>query len=100
MDERLRFVARLLEGEKWRRCAPNSRSRGRPATRFSSATKIAASRRSAIGAGGLIARPIERADLTLIDLPKHSRMFHTDQNGPNEGAPILVRWTLHRRLED
>ncbi len=23
-------------------------------------------------------------------------MFLTDQNGPNEGAPILVRWTLHR----
>lgn len=35
-------------------------------------------------------------DLTIIDLPKHHRMFLTDQNGPNEGAPILVRWTLHR----
>ena len=23
-------------------------------------------------------------------------MFLTDHNGPNEGAPILVRWTLHR----
>lgn len=23
-------------------------------------------------------------------------MFLTDQNGPNEGAPILVRWMLHR----
>lgn len=33
---------------------------------------------------------------TVIDLPRHQRMFLTDQNGPNEGAPILVRWTLHR----
>jgi len=23
-------------------------------------------------------------------------MFRTDQNGPDEGAPILVRWTLNR----
>lgn len=35
-------------------------------------------------------------DLTIIDLPKHPSMFRTDQNGPNEGAPILVRWTLNR----
>ncbi|MFY0534739.1 carotenoid oxygenase family protein [Nannocystis pusilla] len=35
-------------------------------------------------------------DLTIIDLPKHPSMFRTDQNGPNEGAPILVRWTLDR----
>lgn len=35
-------------------------------------------------------------DLTIIDLPKHPAMFRTDQNGPNEGAPILVRWALNR----
>jgi carotenoid cleavage dioxygenase-like enzyme len=42
------------------------------------------------------ANAYDDGDLTIIDLPKHPRMFHTDQNGPNEGAPILVRWTLHR----
>ena len=35
-------------------------------------------------------------DRTIIDLPRHPSMFRTDQNGPNEGAPILVRWTLDR----
>ena len=48
MDERLRFVARLLEGEKMAPCAPSSGSRGRPATRFTSATRTVGSRRSAI----------------------------------------------------
>jgi 8'-apo-carotenoid 13,14-cleaving dioxygenase len=38
----------------------------------------------------------EEGDLTIVDLPKHPSMFRTDQNGPNEGAPILVRWTLNR----
>ena len=42
------------------------------------------------------ANAYDDGDLTIIDLPKHPRMFLTDQNGPNEGAPILVRWTLHR----
>jgi carotenoid cleavage dioxygenase-like enzyme len=42
------------------------------------------------------ANAYDDGDLTIIDLPKHHRMFHTDQNGPNEGAPILVRWTIHR----
>lgn len=42
------------------------------------------------------ANAYDDGDLTIIDLPKHPRMFYTDQNGPNEGAPILVRWTLHR----
>ena len=37
---------------RWRRCAPSSGSRGRPATRFSTATRTAASRRSRIAAGG------------------------------------------------
>ncbi|GBQ86547.1 carotenoid oxygenase family protein [Gluconobacter albidus] len=36
-------------------------------------------------------------DLTLIDLVRHPRMFDRDHNGPNEGAPTLVRWTLDRR---
>jgi carotenoid cleavage dioxygenase-like enzyme len=35
-------------------------------------------------------------DFTIIDLPKHRAMFRTDQNGSDEGAPILVRWTLNR----
>jgi carotenoid cleavage dioxygenase len=42
------------------------------------------------------ANAYDDGDLTIIDLMKHKRMFLTDQNGPNEGAPILVRWTLHR----
>jgi carotenoid cleavage dioxygenase len=42
------------------------------------------------------ANAYDEGDLTIIDLAKHPRMFFTDQNGPNEGAPILVRWTLHR----
>jgi carotenoid cleavage dioxygenase len=42
------------------------------------------------------ANAYDDGDLTLIDLMKHPSMFRTDQNGPNEGAPILVRWTLDR----
>ena len=42
------------------------------------------------------ANAYDDGDLTIIDLPRHERMFLTDQNGPNEGAPVLVRWTLHR----
>lgn len=42
------------------------------------------------------ANAYDEGDLTIIDLMKHSSMFRTDQNGPNEGAPILVRWTLNR----
>ena len=40
--------------------------------------------------------PYVAGDLTIIDLPRHPSMFRTDQNGPDEGAPILVRWTLDR----
>ncbi len=42
------------------------------------------------------ANAYDDGDLTIVDLPKHASMFRTDQNGPNEGAPILVRWTLDR----
>jgi len=42
------------------------------------------------------ANAYDEGDYTIIDLPKHPSMFRTDQNGPNEGAPILVRWRLHR----
>ncbi|WP_213957820.1 carotenoid oxygenase family protein [Variovorax sp. dw_954] len=38
----------------------------------------------------------DEGDLTIVDLARHERMFLTDQNGPNEGAPVLVRWTFHR----
>ena len=60
MDERLRFVARLLEGEKMAPlCAVNSTSRARPATRFSTRYKDhGLARRSPIEAVGPIARPI------------------------------------------
>ncbi|HKM71781.1 MAG TPA: carotenoid oxygenase family protein [Stellaceae bacterium] len=42
------------------------------------------------------ANAYDDGDLTIIDLPRHPKMFATYQNGPNEGRPILVRWTLHR----
>lgn len=42
------------------------------------------------------ANAFDQGNLTIIDLAKHPSMFRTDQNGPNEGAPILVRWTLNR----
>jgi carotenoid cleavage dioxygenase len=39
----------------------------------------------------------DEGDLAIVDLVRHPRMFNLDQNGPNEGAPVLVRWTLDRR---
>ncbi len=42
------------------------------------------------------ANAYDEGELTNIDLMKHPSMFRTDQNGPNEGAPILVRWVLNR----
>ena len=42
------------------------------------------------------ANAYDDGDLTIIDLPRHRRIFLTDQNGPSEALPILVRWTLHR----
>ena len=42
MDERLRFVARLLDGEKWRSCAGSLVFLARPATKSSIATRISA----------------------------------------------------------
>jgi carotenoid cleavage dioxygenase-like enzyme len=39
----------------------------------------------------------DEGDLTIIDLVRHPRMFDADHNGPNEGVPVLVRWTLDRR---
>jgi len=44
MDERLRFVARLLDGEKMARSVPSSESPARPATRSTTATRGAGSR--------------------------------------------------------
>ena len=43
------------------------------------------------------ANAYDEGELTIVDLMKHPSMFRSDQNGPNEGAPILVRWTLNRR---
>jgi carotenoid cleavage dioxygenase-like enzyme len=42
------------------------------------------------------ANAYDDGDRTILDVPKHPSMFRTDQNGPDEGAPILVRWTLDR----
>ena len=35
-------------------------------------------------------------DTVVLDVVRHPRMFATDRNGPNEGAPSLWRWTLDR----
>ncbi len=35
-------------------------------------------------------------DRTIVDLVRHPRMFAADQSGPNEGPPMLARWTLDR----
>jgi carotenoid cleavage dioxygenase len=32
----------------------------------------------------------------VVDVVRHPRMFDHDWQGPNEGAPVLVRWTLDR----
>ena len=59
MDERLRVVARLLEGEKMAPlCAEFSGFRARPATRSTTVTKIAGSRPLATGVTERIARRI------------------------------------------
>jgi carotenoid cleavage oxygenase len=33
----------------------------------------------------------------IVDVVRHPRMFDRDRLGPNEGKPILARWTLDRR---
>jgi len=38
----------------------------------------------------------DQGELTIVDLVRHPRMFDRDQNGPNEGKPVLVRWTPNR----
>jgi carotenoid cleavage dioxygenase-like enzyme len=37
-----------------------------------------------------------RVGKTVVDLIRHPRMFERDHHGPNEGVPVLVRWTLDR----
>ena len=65
MDERLRFVARLLEGEKMAPLCAESASPAKRAIRFSIATRTAASRRSMTAAG---ARTAKRIGNQLPDL--------------------------------
>jgi carotenoid cleavage dioxygenase len=36
-------------------------------------------------------------DLTIVDVARYPRMFDLDPNGPSDGMPVLVRWTLDRR---
>jgi carotenoid cleavage dioxygenase-like enzyme len=40
------------------------------------------------GAGGAA------RDAVVVDVVRHPRMFATTLNGPDEGAPVLERWTL------
>jgi carotenoid cleavage dioxygenase len=35
-------------------------------------------------------------DRTIVDVVRHPRMFATDRSGPNEGPPMLARWTFDR----
>ncbi|MDM0109732.1 carotenoid oxygenase family protein [Variovorax sp. J22R24] len=32
----------------------------------------------------------------IVDVVRHPRMFERDRQGPNEGTPVLARWTLDR----
>lgn len=36
----------------------------------------------------------EAGDAVVVDLVRHPRMFATRLNGPDEGTPVLERWTL------
>ncbi|HEY6415384.1 MAG TPA: carotenoid oxygenase family protein, partial [Acidimicrobiales bacterium] len=36
----------------------------------------------------------ESGSTVVVDLVRHPRMFATTFNGPNEGTPLLERWTL------
>jgi carotenoid cleavage dioxygenase len=36
----------------------------------------------------------ETGDAVVVDLVRHPRMFATTFNGPDEGGPVLERWTL------
>ena len=57
MDERVRFVARLLDGEKMAGLCRSSISRARPATRSSSATRTSASTASPTAAAARTGTP-------------------------------------------
>ena len=35
-------------------------------------------------------------DHVVLDVVRHPKMFATDHNGPNEGAPLLHRWVVDR----
>jgi carotenoid cleavage dioxygenase len=36
----------------------------------------------------------DEGDTVVLDVVRHPKMFATDFNGPNEGAPTLDRWTV------
>jgi len=36
----------------------------------------------------------DEGDTVVLDIVRHPKMFATDFNGPNEGAPTLDRWTV------
>jgi carotenoid cleavage dioxygenase len=50
----------------------------------------------------------DEGDRIVLDVVRHPKMFDTDRNGPNEGAPTFDRWTvdpaagkvLEERLDD
>lgn len=38
----------------------------------------------------------DHGDTVVIDVVRHPRMFDRDRHGPNEGPPMLWRWTVDR----
>jgi hypothetical protein len=97
-DERLRFIARLRDGEKVARgFAPSSGSRARPATRFG------------IDAGervrSLCGLPLSRsANMTLNGIkaparPSDDKHWHSAEAEPhNSPGRVALSFTRHRRL--
>jgi putative transposase len=83
MDERLRFVARLFEGERWRRCAPSSAFPARPATKSSTRTRTAASRPSPIAAADPTVRRIG------LPVPIEATIVRLKREYPAWGAPKI-----------
>jgi hypothetical protein len=91
MDERLRFVARLLEGEKMAPvCREFGISPGSPATRSSSATGRAASMRCTIAAGPRTGRPTSCRACSIC-----ASMGQANLKGANTEQRVAALLTAH-----
>ena len=90
MDERLRFVARLLDGEKMAALCAEFGISARPATRSTTGTRTAACRRSPIAAGG-------RTQANRLPAPIEATIVRLKREYPGWGAP-KIREKLRRQL--